>query len=340
LVLVVGGVAGNPSSAQYLSSAELYDPQTRRWRLTGSLQTARADHSATLLADGRVLIAGGRGASTSVELYDPATGTFTNTGSLSVPRFGHSATLLPSGQVLVAGGQIAFGSPTGLTDAEVYTPDKGTWQPVGSLSLGRHNHTATPLRDGRVLIAGGNVYDDDATKSVELFDLASHVFTVTTSLAVERFDHGAVLLTSGQVLVVAGTAGGGSPHFAPLNSTEVYSPTTDQWTSVGSLTTPRFGGFTLTAYPDGTVFVAGGYGYRTSSFAVFASVEAYRPTTQQWETVTPLQVPRYNHTATLIPDGSILMVGGYAQYGGNTPLRSVERYLFVYRQYIPTLLAP
>jgi N-acetylneuraminic acid mutarotase len=340
LVLVAGGVSSREGNSDVLASAELYEPQTGHWHATGSLQTARSRHTATLLHDGRVLVVGGDFGGASAELYDPVTEIFTSTGSLSVQRIGHTATLLPNGQVLVAGGMLDYGTPTGLASAELYDPNTGIWHPAGDLLLGRHDHTATLLGNGQILVAGGNTYADDQTNSAELFNPTTGVFTSTASLAIGRFLHGTVPLTSGQVLVIAGTAGAASSHFGPLNEAETYDPTAGQWRSVGSLTTPRFGGFTATPYPDGTVFVAGGYGYGTNAFVAFDSVERYDPSTEQWETVKPLQVPRYNHTATLLEDGSILLVGGYAQYSSETPLASVERYLFVYRQYVPFLTAP
>src|SRR5512140_26592 len=129
---------------------------------TGSMHAARGHHTATLLPDGRVLIAGGYDEPTTclagAELYDPATGSFTVTGSLANARASHTATLLPSGKVLVTGG-ISFGpagGPPYLASAELYDPATGTFAPTGAMATPRSGHTATLLQDGRVLIVGGD----------------------------------------------------------------------------------------------------------------------------------------------------------------------------------------
>jgi len=127
-----------------------------QWEQTGSLATARLNHTATLLHNGKVLVAGGFTGVASAELYDPATGIWTTTGSHAVGRYYHTATLLPNGKVLVVGGE---GKRGFLTATDLYDPATGTWSATGELSEARVYHTATLLNNGQVLVAGGFASD-------------------------------------------------------------------------------------------------------------------------------------------------------------------------------------
>ncbi len=149
---------------------------------TGSMIQGRAGHTATLLRDGRVLVAGGYNEIeiASSELYDPASATWTNTGRLAIGRQNHTATLLPNGMVLVAGGTDRSGLTT--ASAELYNPATGAWTPTGSLLHDRALHTATLLAGGRVLVAGGSG-SSGFVASAELYDPATGVWTATGRLA-------------------------------------------------------------------------------------------------------------------------------------------------------------
>ncbi len=227
-VLVTGGwgvkvtVSGPSTSINFpaIATAELYDPATGLFTSTGSMATARAQHTATLLPNGKVLVAGGftepieplgASATATAEIYDPATGSFTPTGSIGAARGNHTATLLselPNGKVLLAGGAtILFQDPAPLAIAELYDPATGLFTPTGSMATARDQHTATRLLNGKVLVAGGLDGDGVGITAAELYDPVTASFTSTGNMAMGRGDHTAtLLLQNGDVLVTGGFA--------------------------------------------------------------------------------------------------------------------------------------
>jgi hypothetical protein len=299
-VLVAGGYYCEPNNPCVdLASAELYDPTTGTWTLTGSLNIGRSGHTATLLPDGRVLVAAGSGLA-SAELYDPATGTWTVTGSLNTGCSFHTATLLPDGKVLVAGGENNY---IAQASAELYDPATGTWTLASSLNTAREAHTATLLSDGKVLVAGG------FTSTSELYDPATGAWTYTGSLNTARSGHTATLLLNDEVLVAAGN---------DLASAELYDPATGTWTVTGSLNTVRDSNsafepaHTATLLPNGNVLAAGGYSSSTRG-NMLASAELYDPSIAAATTVQGRgdfdnqgnEVP-FNFRATLADDSITL----------------------------------
>jgi N-acetylneuraminic acid mutarotase len=303
-VLVVGG-HGNNGNSDVLASAELYDPASGTWTATGSLATARELHTATLLPNGKVLIAAGENSFdniyfTSAELYDPASGTWATTGSLATARYLHTATLLPNGKVLVAGG--LNGSGTFLASAELYDPASGSWTATGNLGAARGSHTATLLPNGKVLVAGGSNFG--ALASAELYNPASGTWTATGSLGAARDGHTATLLPNGKVLVAGGT---GIGQFI-LASAELYDPASGTWTATGSLGAARVN-HTATLLPNGKVLVAGG-GNNSGSAGVMASAELYDSASGSWAATGSLATGRQAHTATLLPNGEVVVAGG------------------------------
>ncbi len=294
-VLVAGGDS-TTGLGSTLSRAELYDPATDTWTDTGSLTTARSIHTATLLPDGKVLVAGGNlgfGPTASAELYDPATGTWTPTGNMTSARYDHTATLLPNGKVLVVG------SP-GVVTAELYDPATGTWALTGNPITSRWSHTATLLPDGKVLVAGGSSGIGLPIRLAELYDPATGTWTATGALVKATQVHTATLLPDGKVLV----AGGQDPSTS--KTAELYDPASGTWTLTGTLTVPR-AYHTATLLPDGHVLVAGG---NNAINFMEPSAELYDPASGTWTTTGSLDPGRYSHSATLLPDDHVLVAGG------------------------------
>jgi hypothetical protein len=178
-VLVAGGSTGNV----FLPTAEIYDPVAGTWTgVTNGMSDARFFHTATLLPDGKVYVAGGGGGviKSSADLFDSASGNWTTTGALKTARCFQTATLLPNGLVLIAGGGQALGVQTPLASAELYDPLSGTATFTNSMTVARQWQTATLLPNGKVLVAGGH-NGTNALASAELFDSANGTWTATTN---------------------------------------------------------------------------------------------------------------------------------------------------------------
>jgi hypothetical protein len=321
-VLVAGGAP--QSTASPFASAELYDPATGTFTATGSLAAGRDFHAATLLSNGKVLITGGLDATgaiiASAEIYDPATGTCTSTGSMITARAAHTATQLSTGKVLIAGGAVGTANTQPGTDsAELYDPATGKFTATGSLGTARVWHSATPLGNEKVLIAGGGiaVMAPNDLASAELYDLASGTFTATGSMTTARSSHAAALLANGQVLVAGGQLTP-PPNWTATASGEVYDPASGKFTTVGNLSASG-NSQVATLLPSGLVLVTGGQ----VSTGESANADLYDPATGRFTPTGNLLTARVGHTATLLGDGKVLVVGGISS---NVVLSSAELY--------------
>jgi WD40 repeat protein len=225
------------------------------------MATARVAHTATLLPNGKVLVAGGSGISfylASAELYDPATGTWSTTGSMATARRYHTATLLPNGKVLVTGGY----NGSYLASSELYDPATGTWSTTGSMATTRQSQTATLLPNGKVLVTGG--YNDIAyLAGTELYDPATGTWTTTGSMATAHYYHTATLLPNGTALVT-----GGANDSGYLNSAELYN--------VGFGFTPPINPIFLTT-PVNLAYGSAQFGFTNSSDLLFRVLASTNP---------------------------------------------------------------
>lgn len=301
------------------------------WTATGEMVMSRYDHTATLLADGRVLVAGGRGSNddvlASAELYDPETGSWSPAADMLAPIADHTATLLPDGRVLVVGpndselydpdsdswraaahlgstGPTSPGPATLLADGRIlitasmgtprlYDPADDSWSETGPMLTPRYNHVATLLTDGSVLVAGGDVPPDVGLISTERYDPATNSWIATGDIARPR-THMGTLLPDGRVLDVGWTRGDGGPFG------ELYDPDTGTW---GSIDIPIAFGGSGTAAPllaDGTVLFVGGDG----------DAALYDSDSASWSIGPPMIQGRWQPTVTLLATGDVLVAGG------------------------------
>ena len=330
--------------------------QEGEWLTTGALTTARSVHTATLLANGKVLVAGGRtgliGASlASSELYDPKTETWSSTaGSLAESRFGHSATLLDGpecqiaappvhcGKVLVAGGftgETTTNAQPVLTSAELFDPTTGTWAAAGALSTRRSLHAASLLADGRVLVAGGRTCNAPpptqcnstfVTNTAEIYNPATNSWSPTGPLLIARHTNAAVLLPNGKVLVPGGF--GGDVPAPAESSAELFTPASDP--AAGSWATcPTAGSSAECPGPlpqqharAGATLLPNGKVIVAAGFPQNDDAELYDIATGTWSPAANLLASgRFNHYYTLLPNGKYLLAGG-----ANTSATTAEVY--------------
>jgi hypothetical protein len=303
-VLAVGGQVVSDTYNPPSNLAMLYNPVSGTWSPTGSLGKGRASHTATLLANGKVLVAGGDNGTEwkSAELYDPATNSWSPTGPMLGARSGQTAVRLTSGKVLVVGGVQGGGA---LTSAELYDPATGTWSGTGSLSLPRFYHAMTLLNNGMVLVSGGyNLLTGEATASVERYDPATGSWTKLPSMLTPRAGHTMTTLPSGDVLVNGGYFAGRS-----LASTELYSPAGNSWALTGGMSAPRF--------EHTTILLANGKALTFDGYAV-GSQEKLLPNTSS-ELYDPAKaVPTYALALTTAGPGTALAFPPGGVYPGGT----------------------
>jgi hypothetical protein len=335
-VLVVGGAAfietraGSGQAGSDGAIAELWSPGDARWRRTADLASGRMGHSATVLADGRVLVAGGVvgvGPQGSAELWDPSTGCWTSAGSMVVPRTDHRAVALADGRLLVVGG-IHTGNindPSGtwtsipVETAEIWSPATNRWTAAGDHGR-REAPTATLLADGRVLVAGGAVYGA-ATADAVVFDPRTSRWTPTGPMHSVRSLHAAARLADGRVLVAGGSHDveprdcgelDGRPPCHFVGTAEIWDPRTGAWTPTDRMTTARTG-HSLVALAGGRVAALGGIDIESLGAEMQKSVELFDPGTNAWTRGRSMLMARTTFDVVVLADGRLVVIGGEGQ---------------------------
>jgi Kelch motif protein/galactose oxidase-like protein len=293
---------------------------------TGTTVVRRFAHSATLMPNGRVLIAGGMERNgvwlDSAELYDPATGRFSETGKMHEERAGAAAVLLGNGKILVAGGN--NGSGKSLASAEIYDPLSNQFAMTGSMGAPRGHAGAVLLKNGRVLIVGGSASgDNDQLTTAEIYDPSTGRFTPTGSMHFRRSAFTATLLDDGRVLVAGGLSGGQYPYHKVEATAEIYDPLAGRFFEAGEMSVPRYkqGAALL---PDGKVLIAGGSN-ENGRQVTYSSTEIFDPQTGRFSAGPAMKFSRYKLLSGVVTlnDGRVLLAGGAERAEIFDPARKV-----------------
>jgi len=302
-------------------------PASGTWTVIANLHNARESHTATLLSNGNVVVAGGQSNGNVIantEVYSPTTGAWTTSGNLNTARASASAVLLSSGSVMVAGGCVSACLSGNTRTAELYNSVNGSWSYTGSMATARVYFGMVLLSSGKVLAVGGCTGQDSngctgVTARAEIYNPSTGTWSATGSMNAARGAFTASLLQSGKVLVAGGIDGTGNP----IKSAELYDPSTGKFTYTASMSTAR-DEHSATLLASGKVIVTGGENLSSVSTT---TCEIYNPSTKTWSSAGNLSTARQEHTAVLLANGNILVSGGNKQTASTTTvLSSAELY--------------
>jgi hypothetical protein len=312
-VLLAGGMLRN---GDFTATAETYDPKTNRFTATKDMLLERVGAAAALLPSGRVLIVGGWHVTDEAEVYNPPSRSFTPVAHMSQKRARPTATLLNDGTVLITGGEVNSDTLATTASAEIFDEHSGRFTPTGTMHVPRATHTATLLRDGRVLIVGGAVGRENVTDSAEIYDPKTHSFSLAGELSVPRYKHAACLLDDGSVLVVGGSDQ--KDWRGAYDTAEMFDPRTNTFQNVGRMSKPRFKLPPEAVLVNGHVVVFGGarggelYSERSKEFIGIPGAE---------------ETERFYPSATGLKDGRVLLAGGYPGHAPYDATRSAWLYV-------------
>ena len=322
-VLVAGLLIGLTAAGPVPAQAKATD--SGAWAPAPDLLEGHVAHTATLLKDGRVLIAGGTDvhgvATADCELFDPKANRWIRAGNMISARAAHAATLLADGNVLVTGGQtgLSIFPIQVLASAEIYHPATNSWTAVAAMHAVRRMHSSIRLHDGRVLVVGGtNVAPGSPLpaaqqEQAELYDLLRDRWSLAGAGLLPLSGEATTLMTDGTVLVTGGSTETG---FATTGA-ELFDPPTNQWhATTWPMATPRYG-HTATLLPDGKVLLMGGYttksqpsgGFVYPASELLMTSEMFDLRGNTWVAVGFSGIPRFEHSATLLRNGTVLVVG-------------------------------
>lgn len=256
----------------------------------------RAHHTATVLANGTILLAGGSAQQNNAQIYDWATRAIVNTASLHEARTNHIAALLRDGTVLIAGGRGA--QP--LASAEIFNPSTGAFSLTGNLHEARDDAAAAALPDGRILICGGTGPGQKYLASTEIYNSRTRSFTPGPNMTSPRSSFHAIHLKDGRIFLVGGFG-------AAASTTEIYDPAINAFHATANMTAPLYN-FSAALLTNGKVLIAGGTADPNSG-AALSTAELYDPVSNTFEPTGPLTHPRASAEATVFNNGKVLLTG-------------------------------
>ena len=345
-VFVTDGLAlaptDDPNVDIPIAIPQTYDFETALWSLEGPASELQRQlqeewtihHSSVKLSDGRILRYSleidelWTEFVNEIDVFDPSLSSWKPLPKPPTQRIGPDMVLLDDGRVLVVGGQDI--APSGLQDGilplagttEIFNPETGEWQQAATMDQPLFGQAAVLLSDGRVLVVGGDMLDGTLTGSAraEIYNPAADTWTPTENMGVERGGPNAVLLSDGRVLVTG-------DRFLDIHATtgkaEIYDPATGAWTPTEDMAKAGRG-HTLTLLPDGRVLAAGGVHPVNTHFGAYSTTEIFDPAANSWSPGPELSQPRIHHSATLLPGGRVLLVGGFVPEDEGYSLTSME----------------
>ena len=341
LALIIFGLTRSGGGDGETPTAQL--PAVGTWTASPDLVSIRGTTTALVLKDGRAIaIGGGVGQQgvAAVEVFDPATGVWQATAPMNQPRRGHQAVVLGDGRVMVAGG---INEGELLASVEIFDPAAARWTTVAPMSVPRLGNTLTLLTNGSVLVTGGTSADTasgagggqtirpDAT--AEVYNVGANRWTKTAgTMSTPRFEHSATALDDGRVLIAGGQGPPISGVAEALRTTEIYDPAVDSFRKSNDMSDSRFN-HAAVKLPDRTVMVVGGAGGQNGDTSL-STAEVFNPGDGSWTAAGALTGSRSGHTATVFPDGRVLVAGGESITRGNRrALASAEIFVIEKREW-------
>lgn len=350
-VLVSGGWTGAANNNEIypypVVFSQIYNPETDTWTITDRIESGNPEEltgfliysPATRLPDGRTVSVALSEESQSgspddvtsaIAVFDPEAVEWTHLSDIPSNRIFTDIIALEDGRVMVVGGldleamSSSFATIDPVDIVESYNTDTGEWQTLEPMNEVAMEHSLVLLNDGRIMAVGG--FNDSnrmhGTDRAEIFDPTTNTWTLIASANVSRMFPAAITLSDGRVLVT-GSMISHSPLADDNPNSEIYDPDTGEWTITGPMSVRRIN-HTLTLLPDGRVLAVGGEDPMGDDYLLYSSTEVFDPNTSTWLAGPDLSQPRSSHSATLMPDGSILLAGGISQEGERYPIASTE----------------